>query len=266
MAKRILAEDHHTQLYDAEIINNLHRITIRPTNSIFKILYAIFPELVILLDLAVKFLFTKNPGSQLIIADHPVALQNNYAFSIKQGSKGIGHALRGFQMLMPVSPTMAVAVYDPAVYELGSADRLFAYLSNRDVHLLNNLQAMNALECVYFHPSTKLDLKNISKTWRTRSDRASKITVDNFEGGRRIAIQPNALPNHSLSCSRIVETFHESVSMKTPGYESFPVRSPEFIRFSSDLRRYGDRLAKQKIVEGGLQVHPDWQSWFDSIE
>lgn len=108
----------------------------------------------LILDLAVKFIATDRPTG-FVIGDAPVATYNQWAerhpkFTHYGGYKGV--AIKGVQWFFPVSPTLCVAVYDPTTYAYGATDRLLCRANKQDVRWLNDLQAIHARDCIYFHP------------------------------------------------------------------------------------------------------------------
>lgn len=108
--------------------------------------------------LRAKFLTThRTPG--FAISDHPVVLQNQYAEHHRdfQHCLGItGLAAKGLQMFFPLSPSVTLAVFDPGVYEYGGSS-LVCRAGPADVAWLNQMQAVNALKCMYFDPARMPD-------------------------------------------------------------------------------------------------------------
>jgi Protein of unknown function (DUF4238) len=105
----------------------------------------------LLLDLEVKFVVTDRIAG-FIISDHPVVSGNQYAehhpdFQHCLGITGL--ACKGLQMFLPLSPSVTLAVYDPATYQYGGKSRV-CRAGPDDVAFLNQMQATNALKCAYF--------------------------------------------------------------------------------------------------------------------
>lgn len=115
-------------------------------------------------DLEVKFLMPSSasrrkkdqPMPSFVISDAPVANYNQWAerhpkFCAYSGHKGI--ACKGLQWFYPFAPDLCICVYDPTTYLYGSARQRVCKASGRDIHLLNELQAIHAHHCLYYLPS-----------------------------------------------------------------------------------------------------------------
>jgi hypothetical protein len=96
---------------------------------------------VLLTDMALKFIVTsRTPG--FVLSDHPVVLNNQYI----EHHPDLQHLLsingltaKGLQMFMPLSPSVALAIFDPAVYEYGGASKV-CKAGPADVAFLNQMQ------------------------------------------------------------------------------------------------------------------------------
>lgn len=131
----------------------------------------------LLLDLKLKFL-VPNGKLGFVVSDDPVILYNQYAehHPIYQHHPAtVGLAMKGLQVFLPLSPRLCLALFDPTSYEYGSPNRRVVSLGLRDVRLLNQMQALNAHECLYFDRSEMNDddLRALAKArragqgWRT---------------------------------------------------------------------------------------------------
>ena len=68
----------------------------------------------------------------------------------------VGFSRSGFQLLLPLSPTLCIFFYDPFVYKVGARRRRLVQLTPSDVEIVNALQVQSAEECVYFHEPERL--------------------------------------------------------------------------------------------------------------
>ncbi len=113
----------------------------------------------LLLDLDIKFIMTnRSPG--FIMSDNPVVFYNQYAeqHADLQHCLGItGLAARGLQIFLPLSPDVTLTLFDPSVYQLGSQHRRTCRAGPADVTFLNQMQAVQGLECLYFSAERNSD-------------------------------------------------------------------------------------------------------------
>ena len=227
-------------------------------------------------DLAVKFLIANPHAPRFIVSDHPVVLRNQLAdedpkLAGRIGARGL--VARGLQAYMPLSPDVTIALYDPRVYAYGSIRSLVCGVGAKDVRTLNEAQAMNALECLYFDSRFMHDdeLKALAGTWSKRGDVGPRV----FEGpirersdGRLSSFvqfvgQPTPT-ERKLSCVRVTKP--EAYVYPDFGpveLQPFPVRSPSLIEFADGLRGHMDDRARKEIRERGLPVADEWREWVD---
>ena len=96
------------------------------------------------------------PKTFFISSDHPVEMMNQLFASSEPLRSFVGFSRSGFQLLLPISPTLCIFFYDPFVYKVGAGRRRLVQLSPSDVELVNALQVQSAEECVYFHDPKRL--------------------------------------------------------------------------------------------------------------
>lgn len=131
---------------------DLDSVVVKLTNPQSDAIFAASKALPIILDLAVKFVMAP-PGAEFVISDHPVAacnqfVENDAYLSQRRGWTGL--AAKGLQLFLPISPNITLAVYDAATYEYGSPKNLLCHANVHDVALLNKLQAITAVNTLYF--------------------------------------------------------------------------------------------------------------------
>jgi hypothetical protein len=132
----------------------------------------------LLFDLTLKFVVTTR-SQGFIIGDHPVVAYNQFAehhprFSHYPSTSGL--AVKGLQLFMPVSPNVVLAIYDHNTYEYGGKS-LICRAGPSDVAYLNRMQAVNALECIFFDKS-RVDDVSLNDLLRTRKVHTSIYDKD----------------------------------------------------------------------------------------
>jgi hypothetical protein len=149
LAKNVLSKDDRFKDLDFE------KVRIKTNGAQFNSLHNAMTSFPLALDLEIKFLVSdKKLG--FVVSDDPVLSYNQYVEHHPvlgrwpAGSTGLG--LKGLQLFLPVSPRVCVAMYDPGSYVFGSIKRRTCDISVHDIRFLNSLQAVNARDCVYFHP------------------------------------------------------------------------------------------------------------------
>lgn len=96
-------------------------------------------------------LLHNNTPIDFITSDDPVVMHNQYCEGIDY--RGVlGWNRVGIQVFFPLSPKIALMLFDPAVYKVDGTrhgERAMTVTALDDVHGLNSLQALNALENVF---------------------------------------------------------------------------------------------------------------------
>ena len=114
------------------------------------------------LDLKWKFLTIKSDEKNFITSDNPVSYYNT--FLEKRGLYKCGYGLVGTFLFLPLSPKLAVILYDSQIYKVGNAKvGGSVVLSNSDVDNFNLLTAANANKVIYYKRGT-FDNEAIKKT------------------------------------------------------------------------------------------------------
>lgn len=87
-----------------------------------------------------------------VTSDNPTAVYNIYLE--RMGCIESGLACRGVLLYMPLSPKIAVILYDDKVYKIGSRKQSFVDITNcNDIKELNNLTAINSYKTILFNPT-----------------------------------------------------------------------------------------------------------------
>lgn len=96
-------------------------------------------------------LFANTSGCGFVTSDDPVVLHNQYCEGITYCGV-LGWQSRGLQVFYPLSPTVLLMLYDPAIYKVGGRRNQFSSsLSNTDdITHLNALQILNSVDNIYF--------------------------------------------------------------------------------------------------------------------
>ena len=148
--KAVLAGDPH--LDDLGDLDQFRIGTDRPQSEALYYAAMAWP---LLLDLKLKFL-VPNGKLGFVVSDNPVILYNQYAEHhpiYKHHPATVGLGMKGLQVFLPLSPRLCLALFDPTAYEYGSPTSRICSVGLRDVRLLNQMQVLNAHECLYFDPA-----------------------------------------------------------------------------------------------------------------
>jgi hypothetical protein len=203
----------------------------------------------IMFDMAVKFIATdRSPG--FVIADHPVVAYNQFAEHhprLSHYPTSTGLALKGLQLFMPLSSSVTLAIYDPSTYEYGGKSRI-CRAGPQDVRFLNEMQAINAWECIFFNQD-RLDEGTLEKLALARERHPSRYKKEVAESnltkradGRIsqfvVANDIDVRVGAKLSFVRTLDG-HSYDNYEGP---SVPIRSPELMKLAND---YGQKLEEE---------------------
>jgi hypothetical protein len=212
----------------------------------------------LLLDLDVKFVTAKgNPG--FVIADHPVVFYNQFAENhpvLSRFPTTTGLAVKGLQLFMPLSPSVALAVYDPVTYSYGSHD-LIVGAGPMDVTALNRMQAINAWECLFFDASRieKDDLDDLLATRRNHRSRYCKQVGEGDmhrldDGTYRqfvVVTDVDIRIGAKLSFVRVAD----QGSYENYQGPTIPVRSPELMALMDAYSKHLEARVKKGVEDAG---------------
>lgn len=106
-----------------------------------------------MLDLK-QFVVINDTDTPFVISDNPVVMTNWFCRQRYPATAPIGFAKSGLQIVMPLSPKIALYLHDSGVYSSVSEEtRIHVRLA--DVLQLNELQCHSAFENIYFSPRTR---------------------------------------------------------------------------------------------------------------
>lgn len=97
-----------------------------------------------------KLIKTEN-SARFITSDNPVITLNQYFQKQKSPRSFAGYSRSGFQLLLPISPTLCIFFYDPKLYKVGTRKSNLVTISADDVEIVNSLQVQSAESCLYYN-------------------------------------------------------------------------------------------------------------------
>jgi hypothetical protein len=95
-------------------------------------------------------LLEADSATQFITSDDPVVILNQL-FATERHRSLVGFSRSGFQLLLPISPRLALFFYDSSVYKVGSRRDRVVQVTKDDVEIINSLQIQSAERCLYFY-------------------------------------------------------------------------------------------------------------------
>ena len=139
----------------------------------------------ITVDLKCKILVYKGDGS-FLTSDDPVIQYNPLLESHKISIYGLSAI--GLLLLLPISPTYAIVLYDETYYKIGNRkDSIVCFSNTRDLYWINLLTVLHADKAVYFLPGshTHYDLDTlVAQTKRMGQGEEMKMTPYVAEDGK----------------------------------------------------------------------------------
>jgi hypothetical protein len=133
----------------------------------------------LLLDMRVAILSTDG-ALRLFASDNPAIFVNPF-LATKRGELGTGLAHAGLLVFLPISPGVAVILYDQNIYSI-EKDGLNRVRRHRraDIEMLNELQYLSAFENIYFsdRDDAELILEGLARTQKRREK--PKVAVREF--------------------------------------------------------------------------------------
>ena len=103
------------------------------------------------IDLKSKVLINET-ATPFITSDNPVCLYNPFMEKMNCPLNGLG--ARGAFIYFPLSPRLALLIYDDMVYKVGNRKQGYAEIHNpNDIHELNKLSIVNCNQVIYYQPS-----------------------------------------------------------------------------------------------------------------
>lgn len=97
-----------------------------------------------------KMLLAKD-GASFVTSDNPVVLMNQFCAKPDDHRSFAGFGMAGFQLVLPISPSLCLIFYDPNVYKIGNRQETVVGISEHDVEIVNALQVQSAEKRLYSH-------------------------------------------------------------------------------------------------------------------
>ena len=97
-----------------------------------------------------KMLLAKG-GTSFVTSDNPVVVMNQFCANPDDHRSFAGFGMAGFQLVLPISPSLCLIFYDPNVYKIGNRREALVEISEHDVEIVNALQVQSADKCLYSH-------------------------------------------------------------------------------------------------------------------
>ncbi len=235
--------------------DDLDLIEVRIKNAQHRAIWTAAKSSPVLIDMRVKFIKTaRTPG--FVVADHPVVAYNQFAEHhpiLSRYPTRTGLAAKGLQLFMPLSPSIMLAVYDPATYQYGG-NSMVCTAGPADVAFLNRMQAVNAYSCFYFNPQRMVDA-SLNDLVEVRRKHPSVYE-------KKVATS-DMLQREDGSLSKFVAVYQTEVRVGAKlsfirpldgrCYEDYsgptvPIRSPAVLEFA---RRYGEMLEEEVASRRG---------------
>ena len=90
-------------------------------------------------------------GSNFITSDNPVVVMNQFCANTDAHRSFAGFGMAGFQLVLPISPSLCLIFYDPKVYKVGNRRETLVEISEHCVGIVNSLQVQSAEKYLYSH-------------------------------------------------------------------------------------------------------------------
>jgi hypothetical protein len=206
-----------------------------------------------ILDLKCKLL-VNDTANELVTSDNPVALINPLFQDRYEGSS-TGLAQRGIQIIFPISPKHALIFYDNSVYQMGEKKRQTLYVrSTRDINWLNQLQHLNASECIYFKSISSSSI--VSRDFRDASlDRDISTQLYPAQNGDVLI----RLSRDDIKVKGLLNfcEYHVKPSTTKIKLGQVPYRNPEYIQMQ--------KLFDYHVLNGKYK-QTEWDKFLDDFE
>jgi hypothetical protein len=119
------------------------------------------PKVLEMQTLHCKMLRAKS-GGNFITSDNPVVVLNQFCANTDAHRSFAGFGMAGFQLVLPISPSLCLIFYDPKVYKVGGRRKTLVDISEHDVEIVNSLQVQSADKCLYSHSlESKMELSRL---------------------------------------------------------------------------------------------------------
>jgi hypothetical protein len=190
-------------------------------------------------DLAICFL-RRTKDESFILADHPVSALNQFAeghpWLGRKYCSAAGIGSKGVQLLLPLSPELCLAIYDPSTYQYGNGKSLIINVGNPDVRKINMLQAASADSNLYM-ASVNPDLEYLNglAIINRKASRFNKVRI--FSGpvvdegnGKRSQVIGYSMPDIRLGIRLSFVRVINKISYHGYDLGTFPPRSSDQVK------------------------------------
>ncbi len=175
MVKRIFEQDPRSQGID------LSKVRVRYNNPPVFSLAVVKDIIPLTMDLNLKILVNKTE-EVFVTSDNPVIRYNQFLEKRKPFGSNVAFAVKGLELMLPISPTMFALFYDSSVYKVGNKkDDLVVIDRTTDIRSLNILSCANAYKNVYFNhdisEAVMRDMYAQAKSYRNKH----KASADRYQ-------------------------------------------------------------------------------------
>ncbi|WP_226557785.1 DUF4238 domain-containing protein [Salipiger thiooxidans] len=127
-----------------------------------------------------QVLIINRTGTPFVISDHPATWTNWFCRFNYPHHSGFGFSRSGLQLMMPISPSLAVGMFDVGVYDVQDTNGQIELRHEKHVYAINTLQWLQADKVLYCPPGfSEADAKKLAQS----AERTTKRSVfTRFEG------------------------------------------------------------------------------------
>lgn len=238
--------------HDEALREGIEKVRIRLNGAQNESIWQAAKSTPLVYDLEVRFLTTSR-AQGFAIGDHPVVAYNQFAEHhpiLSRYPTSTGLALKGLQLFMPLSPSVMLALYDPAVYQYDG--KRVCGAGPRDVGFLNAMQAVNAWECVFFDEA-RMDhevLDDMLLARRKHPPRFEKSVstsemIERSDGSIRQFVAVTHADIRVGARFSFVQTIDRRTYADHDG-ATIPTRSEQLLRFAELYGEYVEREMKRR--------------------
>lgn len=215
---------------------------IKVTDPQLRVLKAAAEMILITTDLEVKFLINERE-IDFLLSDHPVLKCNPFAQwhpKFKNYPSTCGLASKGLILILPLSPRIALVMYDKGTYSIGAKDKRTCGLSKKDALAINAAQIGISYKCLYGHSLRNVGYEMNSFT-RIKDDQELYVpTTEEYGQTRRSGQKTSKLVVTHFPSPKIHAQFSFlEITDKNPykyyPYAAIPIRDPELLNVAKEF-------------------------------
>ena len=215
----------------------------------------------LLIDLEWRLLTISN-DLEFVTSDNPVVLYNQF-MSFRHHGSNTGLAAKGLQVFLPLSPKIALMLYDRNVYGVSSRNSQVVEVNAiGDVEQVNRLQFIAALESVYFCDA-QLDVvrmfEGARRFRRTQKNKMEVLVEEKIEAGYKNLVQSSSVDIRTDLTLSFVRILKKAKNWQRT-FQKTEIQPAVVVRNSNMVQTYEDFI---KLVHLGkyapkrvLQVYP----------